>query len=234
MLTDWIKKHTAYLLPSHCDLCQMAIGAQAAHPLFCCFCLRRFVPVPRCRRCGLVTPEYVEMCGECIVAPPLWTHLYCVGDYQPPLSSYVHRLKYEGQYWQAKTLSLLLVSRIDTRPDLITFVPLHWRRYCYRGYNQSQHLAWQIGRELDVPCEALFKKKRATERQQGMDKKQRKENVLQAFHLRKSINIEHVAIVDDVLTTGSTVHQLCELLLGAGVKTIDIYCICRTPEPSSR
>jgi predicted amidophosphoribosyltransferase len=67
-----------------------------------------------------------------------------------------------------------------------------------------------------------------------MDKKQRKENVRQAFHLRKSINFEHVAIVDDVLTTGSTVHQLCELLLDAGVKTIDIYCICRTPEPSSR
>ncbi|MBN3574739.1 ComF family protein [Vibrio neptunius] len=234
MLTDWIKKHTAYLLPSHCDLCQMIIESQATHPLFCCFCQQCFAPVARCRRCGLVTPESVDMCGECLVSPPLWTNLYCVGDYQPPLSSYVHRLKYQGQYWQAKTLALLLVPRIDTRPDLITFVPLHWRRYCYRGYNQSHHLACQIGRALAVPCKALFKKVRATDRQQGMNKKQRKENVRRAFCLNQSIKAGHVAIIDDVLTTGSTVHQLCQLLLDAGVKTIDIYCICRTPEPSNR
>ncbi|USD32655.1 MULTISPECIES: ComF family protein [Vibrio] len=234
MLTDWIKKHTTYLFPSHCELCHMVIEPEAFHPQFCVTCQLRFAPTIRCRRCGLVTPEVTEMCGECLVSPPLWTRLYCVGDYQPPLASYVHRLKYEGQYWQAKTLSGLLAPRIDTRPDLITFVPVHWRRYCYRGYNQSEHLAWQISRELAIPCDAVFKKVRSTPRQQGMDKKQRRNNVRQAFCLTKAIEVEHIAIVDDVLTTGSTVHQLCKLLLGNGVKTVDIYCICRTPEPSNR
>ncbi|WP_417852358.1 phosphoribosyltransferase family protein [Vibrio europaeus] len=74
---------------------------------------------------------------------------------------------------------------------------------------------------------------RATPQQQGLTKAERKRNLDRAFLLNGEIVADHIAIVDDVLTTGSTVQHLCELLLEAGVKSVDIYCICRTPEPAS-
>ncbi len=80
----------------------------------------------------------------------------------------------------------------------------------------------------------LFSRIKATKQQQGLDKDQRKQNLHQAFKLNHRPKIKHVAIVDDVVTTGSTVQQLSQLLLEAGVETVDIYCICRTPEPNDR
>ncbi|NOH70373.1 ComF family protein [Vibrio pectenicida] len=232
MLTDWINKYTTYLLPNHCDLCGLAIDKPYQHPLFCRSCLNNFALQPRCLCCGLIMPEQVVRCGSCVISSPSWSRLYCVGDYQAPLSGYVHRLKYLGQFWHAKTLALLLAPHIRVKPDLITFVPLHWRRFLYRGYNQSQHLAWELSKHMDVACYGLFRKVRTTARQQGMTKKQRVRNVKQAFELCQVIDIDHVAIVDDVLTTGSTVEPLCQLLHLHGVKTIDIYCVCRTSEPT--
>lgn len=232
MLTDWIRKYTTYLLPKHCDLCGLSIKLPDQHPILCHVCLANFAPQPRCLCCGLVMPVSEQRCGRCLLSSPLWSRLYCVGDYQAPLASYVHRLKYSGQFWHAKTLALLLTPYITSKPDLITFVPLHWQRFLYRGYNQSQHLAWEISKHINVSCCGLFRKVRATAHQQGLSKKQRERNIRQSFALCKTINHKHVAIVDDVLTTGSTVEPLCQLLKQSGVKTIDIYCICRTSHPN--
>ncbi|MCG7489605.1 ComF family protein [Vibrio sp. Of14-4] len=234
MLTDWIGKYTAYLLPKHCDLCGLLIERPYSHPIVCRICLDNMTRQSRCLRCGLIVPVEAEQCGRCLVSPPPWSRLYCVGDYQQPLSSYIHRLKYSGQFWHARTLALLLTPHLREKPDLITFVPLHWQRFLYRGYNQSQHLAWEISQSMQVNCGGIFRKVRATLRQQGMTKQQRKRNVRQTFKLRQPIHAEHVAIVDDVLTTGSTVEPLCELLTQHGVKRIDIYCICRTSEPRDK
>jgi len=82
----------------------------------------------------------------------------------------------------------------------------------------------------------LFKRIRSTASQQGLTKSARKSNLKGAFAMRNAnfsaLDYSHIAIIDDVVTTGSTVYQLCQLLLEVGVKRIDIYCICRTPEPS--
>jgi ComF family protein len=143
----------------------------------------------------------------------------------------VHKFKYERQFWHASKLSILLAGRIDRKPDLITSVPLHWTRYWWRGFNQSEQLAMALSRDLDVEYRSLFRRVRATPQQQGLSKKERESNMQRAFELRGEVKFQHVAIVDDVLTTGSTVTHLCQLLLDAKVKTVDIYCVCRTPEP---
>jgi ComF family protein len=125
-------------------------------------------------------------------------------------------------------------ERVEQPAQLVTCVPMHWRRYCLRGYNQSELLARSIARQFHIPYQSLFRRLRATPPQAGLSKAQRKENLFNAFSLRyQQVPTQHVAIVDDVLTTGSTVYHLCKLLLEAGVKTVDIYCICRTPEPAS-
>nr|WP_240504799.1 phosphoribosyltransferase family protein [Vibrio gigantis] len=130
----------------------------------------------------------------------------------------------------------MLASRIEEPASLVTSVPLHWRRYFHRGFNQSQLLAHYTAHELLVDHAVLFKRIRSTVTQQGLNKSARKSNLKGAFAIRNtnfsSIDYPHVAVIDDVVTTGSTVYQLCQLLLEVGVKRIDIYCICRTPEPS--
>ncbi|PML69370.1 amidophosphoribosyltransferase [Vibrio sp. 10N.222.55.F9] len=145
-------------------------------------------------------------------------------------------MKYADKFWFARDLSKLLASRIEYPAPLITSVPLHWRRYTHRGFNQSKLLADYTAQELGVESDVLFRRIRSTASQQGLTKSVRLHNLKSAFALRKQ-DVQgtipsHVAIIDDVVTTGSTVYQLCQLLLEVDVKRIDIYCICRTPEPS--
>ncbi|MCK6263306.1 ComF family protein [Vibrio sp. ZSDE26] len=174
-----------------------------------------------------ITPQ----CGECLRRPPLWSRLYCVGDYQPPLSHYIHQFKYQKQFWLAKPLIAQLNQNIDKKPELITYVPLHWKRYLHRGFNQSELLATQLSRTLKVPISnTLFTRTKSTPQQNGLNKQLRQQNLRKAFRLNHPLKQKHIAIIDDVVTTGSTTHHLCKLLLEAGVEKIDIYCICRTPE----
>ncbi|HAS6252855.1 TPA: ComF family protein [Vibrio vulnificus] len=112
---------------------------------------------------------------------------------------------------------------------------MHWRRQWLRGFNQSDVLAAQLARRLNRPFLAhAFTRLLHTPPQQGLNKQQRQRNLAGAFRLNRSALPhaipKHVAIVDDVVTTGSTVRQLCQLLLAVGVESIDIYCLCRTPE----
>nr|WP_238529409.1 phosphoribosyltransferase family protein [Vibrio mimicus] len=111
-------------------------------------------------------------------------------------------------------------------------MPLHWRRRWQRGFNQSDLLARELARSLPTQYDSqLFARRRATPHQQGLSKAQRIQNLSGAFVLNHQPNQQHIAIVDDVVTTGSTIRHLCDLLLDVGVQSIDIYCICRTPEP---
>jgi ComF family protein len=109
---------------------------------------------------------------------------------------------------------------------------LHWQRYLRRGFNQSDQIAKHLAAHLRVEHQTkLFSRVQNTKAQQGLDKTQRKRNLAKAFRLNAHPNSLHVGIVDDVVTTGSTAQHLCQLLLEVGVERIDIYCICRTPEP---
>lgn len=234
MLAHRMKKYTADLFAPQCELCGLSIGPSARLLWVCEYCEQHFAPQPRCLRCGLPTVIPTAECGACLRTPPLWQQLYCVGDYQVPLSGYVHKLKYQGQFWQADKLAQLLVTRIEQPAELITCVPLHWRRHWRRGFNQSEMLARSLADRLARPYQSLFRRERATPPQLGKNRRQRQANLRGAYCMKGGVTLKHVAIVDDVLTTGSTVHQLCKLLLDAGVKTIDIYTICRTPEPSEK
>lgn len=229
MLSHWLKNTMLSLSRTQCDLCHLESDDQ----LWCRYCQRYFLPQPRCLRCGLPTPIEVEQCGHCLTNPPLWHRLYCIGDYQQPLSRYVHRLKYQRQFWLAPLLSQRLAARIDHLAPLVTSVPMHWQRQWWRGFNQSELLAAHLAHHWQQSdYRPLFKRVRATAQQQGLNKIERQRNLRRAFMLNQVPKQTHVAIVDDVVTTGSTMRQLCALLLNAGVETIDIYCLCRTPEPN--
>lgn len=174
-----------------------------------------------------------NMCGQCLQYPPPWDHLTCIGDYAFPLNQYIQQIKHQRRFELIEPLSNLLSQRLLTMepPEVITYVPLHWRRYLVRGFNQSERLAYHLARKQNCPQQSLFSKQRHTQPQQQLDRNQRLANLNHSFRLTKEPDCKHIAIVDDVVTTGATVSILCEKLLELGVETIDIYCICRTPEP---
>lgn len=214
-----------------CHLCGLSKGRKSGDLIWCQSCLLLFLAKPRCCQCGLETLLPVAKCGACLSEPPLWDRLFCVGDYKAPLSNYIHNLKYSGQLQYAYDLTYLLSQRINKPAPLIVSMPLHWRRFVHRGYNQSDVLGHYLEAHLQGRCtfdQTLFKRVKSTPSQQGLDKQQRMKNLTHAFTLNWLPNQTHIAIIDDVVTTGSSVRQLCKLLLDVGVKKIDIYCICRT------
>ncbi|WP_394249634.1 ComF family protein [Vibrio profundi] len=230
MVSDWWRKNTSLSIPKQCHLCGLNKAGNGTR--WCSTCLTLFSKVPRCQRCGITTPTTVEQCGQCLTTPPSWHRLYCVGDYNFPLSRYVHQLKYSKQFWFARDLASLLTHHIEQPAPIIASVPLHWTRTLSRGFNQSALLSHYLAKSLNVSAHPhMFSRTRATPYQQGLTKKERRQNLHNAFKLRQQPHANHVAILDDVVTTGSTVQHLCQLLLEVGVERIDIYCICRTPEP---
>ncbi|MGL4223713.1 MAG: phosphoribosyltransferase family protein [Vibrio sp.] len=234
MLIDWLRKTTALQQMAQCPLCRLALDTPNPAGI-CTACQAWLAHGARCQRCGLPSLIAVEQCGQCLRQPPAWHTLICVGDYRFPLSDAVHQLKYQRQFWQAPRLAQLLAAQIEQPAPLLCSVPLHWRRRWQRGFNQSDLLARALARTLATDYDhQLFSRRRATPQQQGLSKTERLNNLQDAFQLNHLPRAAHVAIVDDVVTTGSTLRHLCALLLDAGVQRIDIYCLCRTPEPKER
>ncbi len=233
MVANWLRKHTFQLLGSRCHLCGVPMHSDeyAAHSGWCKHCCQKLLNPNRCACCGRNLSQPVLQCGRCVNTPPPWRQLYCIGDHAFPLSHYLYKCKYQGQYWFADHLAQLLATQIPQPQPLLICVPMHWRRLWYRGYNQSAQLSHFLGKHLNVPVDNhLFKRLRHTPPQQSLSGRARRLNLRHAFALNHLPTSQHIAIVDDVVTTGSTLLPLCQLLRDAGVETIDIYCISRTPE----
>jgi ComF family protein len=113
-------------------------------------------------------------------------------------------------------------------PDLLLPVPLHYKRIAERGFNQALEIARIIAKSLQIPIDAKSCiRVRNTAAQAELKSDKRKANVARAFQCIKPIAAKHVAIVDDVVTTGNTVRELSKVLHKAGVERIDVWCIAR-------
>ncbi|MDG3086866.1 phosphoribosyltransferase family protein [Vibrio hannami] len=236
MLSNWIRDKIHRHCTSECDLCGLTINDPKNQSIWCNYCLRYFVATPRCQCCGLTTIENTEKCGRCLKEPPAWDRLYCISDYQPPISNYISGLKYQHNYQTAFDLTSLLATRIKEPAPILIPVPLYWKRQVSRGYNQSEVLAYFLSKHLlnsPIITKNVFQRIKSTPPQQGLSLNERKSNLRGAFKMKAPPMEKHVAIIDDVVTTGSTVRHLCNLLLEFEVEKIDIYCICRTPEPDN-
>jgi ComF family protein len=252
-LIEQIRVWTHRYVGGSCRSCGLGIKNPRLTKQWCDCCILQFAPFYKCQQCGipLIEPskksKELNVCGACLAHPKHWHELYYVAEYQTPMSSYIHELKFEKRVGIAKDLSWLLLKRVKQPAPIILPVPIHWRRYLKRGFNQSYLLARYFVQHLNHGGLAYgnqqwqvlnaFQKVRASHTQKGLTKKQRQRNLAGTFQLNKKYikqlqDAKHVAIFDDVFTTGSTVESLCDLLLEIGVKRVDIYCICRTPEPA--
>ncbi len=223
-------------IPALCWLCAMPL-ALARHGL-CSSCTRALLKnPPACPQCGLPSMNPRSPCGRCLQRPPPWQHLVSVGDYRAPLSTLLHRLKFANSTALAWPLSrLLLLCVLQARrerglplPDMLISIPLHRRRQWRRGFNQSALLAAPLARWLACPYEpgALVRIKAAGV-QHKLSARLRPRNMKNAFRLELALKGRHIAIVDDVVTTGSTVAEAARLLQRSGVASLQVWCLCRT------
>lgn len=160
-----------------------------------------------------------------------------VSSYTPPLSHLVHQMKFSHRPELAQALARLLFLAVrDARrmqplpvPDLLVNVPLWPRRQWRRGYNQSDLLCRQLAHWIGCRYEpAALKRTRMTRVQHQLSARLRKRNLKNAFRLELPVQGLHMVIVDDVVTTGSTVAEISQLLLRNGAATVQVWSLCRT------
>lgn len=215
-----------HVLPLRCQLCHLKLDQQ--HYPWCNICYQHLPSSPRCQHCGLPTSYSMANCGRCQRKPPLWDNLICVADYTFPFDKLIHQFKYQGHYWLAPPLAKLLTEHINQPAPMLLPVPMHWLRRLFRGSNHANLLAQALAKQLNVTCcTNALKRIRPTRQQQGLTRQSRLSNLKNAFAITADLP-EHVALVDDVVTTGATLSQLCRLLRQHGVTRIEVYCIVRS------
>jgi ComF family protein len=220
------------LLPGRCAIC-----AGAAEDLLCAPCRRELpwnrIACPVCARPQATAPAYV--CARCIVRPPAFDSAWSAFRHAWPVNSAIYRLKYHADFrsarWLGTEMAAALAARPDPLPQLLLPVPLHGGRLRRRGYNQSVELARAIARTLGLPVDiAAAERIRATEDQIGKSAAQRRRNVRNAFAVTAArVRGLHLALVDDVMTTGSTLGELAAYCRRAGAVKIEAWTAARTP-----
>lgn len=223
-------------IPGRCWLCDLSLACPAWG--LCSGCIAAIPePQPACPQCGLPALSSPLPCGRCLHHPPSWDSLICVADFAPPLRGLIHDLKFNAQPGLAPALARLLLLKILrargngqlTLPDSLVSVPLHHRRALRRGYNQSGLLAAALSRWLSLPYSgATLARNRASQPQHSLSAHQRQANLKGAFSVEIPLTGLHIAIVDDVVTTGSTVAEIARLLKKQGAATVQVWCLCRT------
>ena len=223
-------------VPGLCWLCRMPLAL--GHWGICSVCSRATrTDKTLCPQCGLPATHSHLPCGRCLQKPPPWQRLVTVADYAPPLSPLIHQLKFSRRSEIASALSrLLLLEVLHARrttglqlPDRIISVPLWQRRHWRRGFNQSDLLCQPLSRWLHCRWDSeAVTRTRATATQHFLSARLRKRNLKNAFRLELPVQGRHMVIVDDVVTTGSTVAEIAQLLLRNGAATVQVWCLCRT------
>lgn len=214
-----------YIFPPRCLLCHAAGG------IFCAACRQALPPLPpACFQCAAPLAAPGGVCGRCQQGRPHYAHTVAAFAYQAPLDHLVHDWKYRGRSFHTDALAAAWLERLAApppRPEALLPVPLHWRRLLSRGFNQAGLLAASWGKRLAIPVlHHHARRVRATGKQASLDVQERRRNLNDAFRMKKH-PYRHVAIVDDVMTTGSTVDAFARAVLAAGAERVDVWVLAR-------
>lgn len=220
--------------PSHCILCNCPLGVARD---FCPECQGELPYNKRaCPHCALPVSATEDLtCGRCLRQPPPFDTCRAPLLYRPPFNRLIGGFKYQHKLHLAGPLSRLFLERLPpdlVRPDLILPMPLHPHRLRERGFNQSLELARGVARTLGLKLDwRSCRRVRATPPQSGLDEATRRKNLRGAFVARGELAGRHIALFDDVITTGATVTAVTRALHKAGAARVDVWALARTPNP---
>jgi ComF family protein len=214
----------------------MLCGSPGANELdLCDDC---FNELPRnlscCYHCGENFAQIYDspqLCGRCLQHTPGFDDTQAPFLYQGSMRYLITRLKFERQYKNARLLGTLLARHLATSaelPECIVPIPLHRNRYRQRGFNQSIEIARHLSTRLQIPLDIdTCIRLRDTNQQTSLSAELRRKNMRQAFGITKPPGYKHVALVDDVLTTGATASALALNLKQHGVERVDVWVCAR-------
>lgn len=171
-----------------------------------------------------------ETCGACLRRPPPFDATVAAFEYRFPVDRLVQRFKFTGDLAAGRWLARRLALRVGTGPGLIVVPPLTAARLRSRGFNQALEIARVVGAATRIRVSATaLAKNRDTAPQPGLGSGARRQNLRGAFRATRPMTDCHVAIVDDVMTTGATVAELARVLKQAGARRVDVWVVARTP-----
>ncbi len=184
---------------------------------------------------GCAQPQNFDgPCSSCLKKPLPFDTAWAAFQLDPPVHQAIHDLKYHAGFLQANFLGQLLAQKLGRRaqplPELIIPVPLHRTRLIRRGYNQALELARILQNTLDVRVDpGIAKRIRNTPDQIGQSRAQRQRNLRGAFTVDKRVAGKHIALLDDVMTTGATLAELARAARRAGATRIEAWAVARVP-----
>lgn len=236
----WDRLLAATLLPPTCTLC----GAQdLSGPADLCGHCAEALPRLRnaCLRCALPSGAFLEagtasLCPRCRRRPPEFDTALVPFEYAWPVDRLVRGLKFHGRRPFARVLGMELAAARQALgppwPECVVPLPLHPRRFRERGFNQAEEIARYAARTLGLPLGArVLERALPTREQTGLSAAERRRNVRHAFRVRRPLSGQRVALIDDVLTTGSTAMEAARALKAGGACTVELWAAARTVLP---
>jgi ComF family protein len=216
-----------------CFLC--ALPSEGA--LLCQGCRKElpWLPAAHCPVCAQATPT-PNTCGDCLAHPPHFDATIALFEYRFPMDALIAAGKYRAHFPALAYLATHLAQGpAPESADCLIPMPLHPRRLAHRGFNQAieiaRHLAqpWQLPikintceRDVDTPPQTL------------LAASARRANPSGAFRCTESLSGLHVLVIDDVMTTGSTLNELARVLKAQGARRVTNCVIARTSLPPGR
>lgn len=245
--TPFLKSTFARLLtiadpfPAVCCLCDSPGGRDLRGKALdlCTICRERLPISPNaCARCALPLATAVTACA-CSHEPPAFAAAFAPFLYAYPVEQLIRGLKFRGERVYGRLLGQLLaaecVRRLRAPPQVFVPIPLHPARYRARGFNQAHEIAKFTARTLALPIEPdALVRTRDTREQSGLPFGARRRNVRGAFRVGRLPRLARVALVDDVLTTGSTACEAARALRTAGIVHVEIWAAARVTRTDTR
>ena len=235
-LSAWFRTGLRHLLPCACALCGAVQGG-----LVCSGCIGDLAPQLHRRRCiqcaiALESRHAARHCHACLAGAPDFDATVVIADYDWPLDHLVTGLKFRAQLplaaWLAGQLGNALAAAPGDLPDVLLPVPLSPARLHSRGYNQAWEIARRLARQLNIPARAnALHRVRDNPAQATLDRAERLTNLHGAFVVAEPARIvgRHIGVVDDVMTTGTTLGEIATQLKRAGASRVTNVVALRTP-----
>jgi len=224
------------ILPPQCMICR-ELSLETG---LCPKCWAKLEPIaePCCTQCGRALPYSLPQgkCGQCWLEPPPITHLRAWCHYNDVSRAAILKFKHgDGLILTPFFAAVLarLYAKLVEPESLVVPVPLHWRRYLRRRYNQAGELARHLvaNHKEGLFCPNVLRRRKPTKSQAGLNRLQRRHNLSGAFELHPSateyLQQKRVLLIDDVLTTGATLNEAARTLIAAGSGPVNGLVIAR-------
>lgn len=238
MIKFFGSKFFAHIIGKRCQVCSRVLDGVHHGIMLCSDCADQLAPrtggyCAMCARVYALEDESTHLCLDCRLKPVLWNSISFHSVYQGLLRDMIIRYKFSEDLGLGSVLGNLLYEAASNHPyeylDWIIPVPLHSKRLQSRGFNQSLELSRMLGKKTKLPVlkDALVKI-RHTPPQSSMGRKSRLKGLKGVFQVRRdTFKNSRIMLVDDIMTTGSTLRECSKVLLEAGVAEIRVTILAR-------